>query len=382
MSHMPQLPQDVTNQYDPAAVRRKLDVEFASIYRPLQQSEWTYSHHPHIACFQNKLYAIWSGGRVNEDDTGQRILLSVSTDFYTWSPPIPLIDSLMGKHSELVLTAGGLHTVGDERLIAYFGQYEYKPSYLAHGERTAADEGHMDVCLRAVTSTDGIIWSEPLDMQLPIVPNHGPVALSSGRLILSGNVMFPYTDHPYGLTGWRKAGIYAADMEDVICDDSEAIHKVQRQMGWPAMLCEGSLYELKDGTVRMMLRSNTTRLWASDSYDGGATWAPPVETRFTDNCTKFHFGRLPDGRYYYVGCPDPAPKWRRNPLVLSLSTDGSTFDCHYILGDTSFEAAFPGLHKGGNYGYPHSLVQDGYLYVIFSIQKERIAVIRTSLGQL
>ncbi|MFD0716153.1 exo-alpha-sialidase [Paenibacillus sp. GCM10027626] len=372
----------ITNCYDPTAVRPKLNVEFVSLYSPVLESEWTFSHHPHIAFFQKKLYAIWSNGRMNEDDMGQRVLISVSGDFYNWSAPVPLVDSLMGKHSELVLTAAGFHCFNDERLVAYFGQYEYKPEYLEKGERKPVDEGHMETCLRAVTSSDGKVWSTPLDLHVPIVPNHGPAALSSGRLIISGNTMFPYTDDPSGLAGWKKTGIYPESMADEIYDDSESFRKVKERMAWAAGLCEGSFYEMGDGTVRMLLRSNTERLWVTESRDGGETWTSPEVTGFTDNCTKFHFGRLPDGRYYYVGCPDPVPIGRRNPLVLSLSADGNMFDRHYILGDESFGQKFPGLHKGGDYGYPHSLIHDGYLYIIFSIQKERVAVIRTAIEGL
>ncbi|GGD82425.1 sialidase family protein [Paenibacillus nasutitermitis] len=370
----------ITNRYDPAAERPKLDVECMDLYTPVHESDWKYSHHPHLAYFQGKLYAIWSNGRVNEDDLGQRVLLSVSDDFRSWSEPVPLVDSLMGKHSELVLTAAGFHQTCDERLVAYFGQYEYKPEVIQNGRRTPGDEGHMDTCLRAVTTADGAVWTPPLDMNLPIVPNHGPSALSSGRLVISGNIMFPYTDDPSGLAGWKQAGIYPSDMEGGIRDDSESFRSVKERMDWPVGLCEGSMYELDDGTIRMLLRSNADKLWATESRDGGASWTPPAETDFTDNWTKFHFGRLPDGRYYYVGCPDPKPRGRRNPLVLSLSADGNVFDRHFILGNDSFEPKFPGMHKGGDYGYPHSLVHDGFLYVIFSIRKERVAVIRVRLG--
>ena len=87
-------------------------------------------------------------------------------------------------------------------------------------------------------------------------------------------------------------------------------------------------------------------------------------------------------RYYYVGCPDPEPRWGRNTLVLSLSGDGAAFDRHYVLGDDRYEIEFPGMCKGGDYGYPHTLYKDGYLYVIYSAGKERIHVLRTAADRL
>ncbi len=48
------------------------------------------------------------------------------------------------------------------------------------------------------------------------------------------------------------------------------------------------------------------KLWLTESKYDGATWGKPVETTFTDNDSKFHFGRLPNGKFYYVGIPDTA----------------------------------------------------------------------------
>jgi hypothetical protein len=371
----------ITNNYDPEQARPQLPTELVQIYEPLTEQDWSYSHHPSITWFKGKFYAIWSNGRVHEDDLGQRVLMSTSEDFYHWTKPAPLVDSLMGNSSELVLTAAGFHQ-HEGTLVAYFGQYEYVQDNVRDGTFVRIGTGHMDTRLRAVTTMDGEHWSEPLEMHVPIVPNHGPQRTASGRLIISGNVMFPYTEDPAGLTGWQTAGIYDPDRHDQIWDDSEFFQTVAQTMGWPVKLCEGSFYESDDHVLHMLLRSGTEKLWVAESSDDGASWSTPRETEFTDNVTKFHFGRLPDGRFYYVGCPDPQPKGARNPLVLSISEDGMRFDRHFILGNTRFEKRFEGRHKGGVYGYPHSMIHEGYLYVVFSIWKEGLAVIRTNLAEL
>ena len=116
--------------------------------------------------------------------------------------------------------------------------------------------------------------------------------------------------------------------------------------GWPAALCEGSFYQTDDGVLHMLLRNtargNDCRLWLTESRDNGATWSTPVETDFSDTNAKFHFGRLPDGRFYYVGNPVGGG---RTPLVLSLSRDGVRFDQHFILGDTHYERRRPGRRQ-------------------------------------
>ena len=75
------------------------------------------------------------------------------------------------------------------------------------------------------------------------------------------------------------------------------------------------------------------------------------------------------------------PMWHRTPLVLSLSHDGVHFNQHYILAEahrdtpkTSDEYGYP--------AYPHSIVHDGYLYVIVSRDKNKIEVLRVALNEL
>ncbi|HEY9075758.1 MAG TPA: exo-alpha-sialidase [Anaerolineaceae bacterium] len=369
----------ITNCYDPTRRREKLPVERAWLYTP--QKEWTYSHHASITFFKGKFYAIWSNGREHEDYPGQRVLIASSSDFTSWSEPKPLVGPLAGEHSELVLTAAGFHQ-SHGRLVAYFGAYEYKIEAVQRGIHVGHD--HMDTCLWALTTEDGEHWSQPLNMHLPIVPNHGPQPTCSGRLIISGNISFPYSDDPTGLSGWKMTGIYPPEMADTIYDDAESFWIVQARQGWPAGLCEGSFYQTDDGILHMLLRTTgpgyAGKLWQTESHDDGATWQPPQESDFTDNNTKFHLGRLPDGRFYHVGSPDPLPRGARNPLVISLSRDGQRFEQAAILADEEYTMVRPGLHKGGLYGYPHTLLQGGYLYVIYSLRKEAVQVLRVALG--
>ncbi|TMV46868.1 hypothetical protein FE783_24840 [Paenibacillus mesophilus] len=358
--------------------RPKLHVETVSIYKPAGEFAWSYSHHAHLAFFKGSYYAIWSNGKVNEDDVGQRVLMAVSDDFLHWSTPRPLIDTTRGVHSDLVLTAAGFHQ-HEGTLVAYYGQYEYKPEHLENGSRKAGDKGHMNTSLYAVTTTDGTSWSEPIPMHVPIIPNHGPQPTQSGRLIISGNIMFPYSDDRSGLTGWTPSGLYPPEMAATICDDSESFWLVKEARGWPVGLCEGSFYQTEEGILHMLLRSNSRKLWVTRSADDGASWSHPMPTEFTDNNSKFHFGRLPDGTIYYVGTPDPEPRGSRNPLVLSLSRDGIRFDRHFILKNEPGERSYPGMYKGGDYGYPHTLVHDGYLHVIYSVCKESVSALRVPI---
>jgi hypothetical protein len=82
---------------------RRLSVERVWIYRP--QTAWFYSHHPSLAFFKGRYYAIWSNGRRDEDAPGQRVLIASSEDFQHWTEPAPLLETQPGQHGERVLTA-------------------------------------------------------------------------------------------------------------------------------------------------------------------------------------------------------------------------------------------------------------------------------------
>ena len=52
------------------------------------------------------------------------------------------------------------------------------------------------------------------------------------------------------------------------------------------------------------------------------------------------------------------------------------------MADETYEMMVPGRHKNGQYGYPSTMINDGFLYVIISRMKESIEVIRVALDQV
>ncbi len=160
----------ITNNYDPHEKRPKAKIESMFIYRP--EREWTYSHHQSITYYKGRLCAIWANGRVNEDDVGQRVLMATADDFDSWTEPKPLVDSTVGDHSKLVLTAAGFHHY-EGTLTAYIGRYEYRSDYLNGGKRKRGDMGHQDTGLSAVTTSS---TSSP--SRSPKVTAYGPAPTS------------------------------------------------------------------------------------------------------------------------------------------------------------------------------------------------------------
>lgn len=356
---------DIRNNYSKADGLPRLKVERSMVFTA--DNGWLYSHHPSIISFKGKLVAIWSNGLIDEDAPGQRVLFSVSGNFRYWTKPEILASPPKVNDTLTVLTAAGLYQHNDT-LVAYYGEYR-------------KDRTHTKLWARY--TTDAKHWSDPIDMHIPLVPNHGPQALKSGSLIISGNFSFPYSDEPSGLSGWKMSSFYPDTLYTQ--DNPAAFYAPAKALRLPP-LCEGAFYQTDDEVIHMLLRVTGKgwkgRLWLTESKDNGEGWTKPVETAFSDNDSKFHFGRLPDKRFYYVGIPDTLHHYDRNPLVLALSADGKYFDKQYIIADELYQLKKPGLWKGGQYGYPHTALHDGYMYVIISRQKESIEVIRFKTDQL
>jgi hypothetical protein len=362
----------IHNRYIPDTALPRLHIERAMIYAPT--SSWLYNHHASITKFKGRLIACWSDGMKDEDAPGQRVVIASSKDFFHWSAPQALATpAIYSGDTANVLTAAGFHSFGDT-LVAYYGSYSPKRQHTR---------------LWARISTDGARWSAPLDMKVPVNPNHGPQRAGK-RLIISGNFTFPYTDDPRGLSGWTMSTFYpdtvwAGPHPPPYEDNPATFYAPAARCGLPP-LCEGAYFQTPDSVLHMLLRVTGKgwkgRLWLTESSDHAAHWSFPVETAFTDNDSKFHFGKLPDGRYYYVGIPDTLHHYARTPLVLSTSKDGKYFDHSYLIADEPYTLKKEGLWKGGQYGYPHTLIDNGYLYIIISRQKEAIELIRLPLSQL
>lgn len=365
-------------RYPKLAHREKLPTRQVQLSFPRPGAEYT--HHSSICRFGERFYAIWSGGFIGEDEIGQHVMMSASDDGLHWEEPRPLIIPADVQSPQGLLFAGGLYSHAG-RLVAYFG-------HVIDDVQLGLAEGAIrcrDIYWGYVTTEDGVNWSAPVRTELAFVPNHGPQMTSSGRLIACGNIMFPYSDDLTGTGVFQPAGIYG----DLFRpgeerDDPDIIHTVTPARGWDChLICEGSFYEMDDGTLRMLLRSNSGCLWLTESRDGGGHWSDPAATEFPDEGSKFHCGRLPDGRYYVVSNATPGGFSGRRQLVISLSRDGECFDQQYILRDEPVTPQFTaGRWKGGTFAYPHTLVWEGKMYIIYSVNKERIEVTILELQDL
>ena len=116
---------------------RKLQSDIGVVYSP-DAGSYTYSHHPSITFFRGKFLVIWSNGKVNEDDCGQRVMIAESDDGLHWEHLRPAVTPEMLGDPLKVLTPGGFHVDGD-RLCLYYGSYNYKSTSVRDGTRVSPD---------------------------------------------------------------------------------------------------------------------------------------------------------------------------------------------------------------------------------------------------
>ena len=108
-----------------------------------------------------------------------------------------------------------------------------------------------------------------------------------------------------------------------------------------------------------------------------------MPTNFLDSTARFSAGNLPNGTAFVINNPGAKRNPRiRNPLTLALSSDGITFDRGFIIRGGPTSMRFEGIHKLDGWQYPSAVTWQGYLYIVYSINKEDVGVTRVALEKL
>lgn len=346
-----------------------------------------YSHQAQLTSHGSRLYATWSLGIRDEEAPGQRMVIAESDDLgRTWSQPVTVAPSNPGRFADSVVVSSGVR-IHDGSLIAYYGEWERDQAGLNPDGTRNTDAGvrnMLHVRTEARLSHDGgRTWSESR-LILPRLANYfPPAAIRGGRLIFPGNLTYPYTDDATGLTGWQRAA--PAGIPDDYVDIFYSMRQGGQLLNIAEHYSEACFFQTDDNVIHMLLRcENGECLGVTESHDNGLSWSLPRVTFFTDNTCRAHGGRLPDGRFFVLSCPVPTNRHRaRSPMVLAVSNDGVTFDRHFVLGEEpESEPRMPGLYKHGRYGYPYLHIVGDLAFVIYSINKEDIAVGRFDVTHL
>ncbi|MBM4438167.1 MAG: exo-alpha-sialidase [Actinobacteria bacterium] len=329
--------------------------EHAVVYRAADDSP-KYAHHAQIAWFNDHLYAMWSAEPRDEDAAGQHVVYSRSADGLHWSPPAVLAEDPDGPDGPLRRTAGGWWVQG-ETLTGFFS------TFAGYG----ATKWSARMSLEARRSRDGSTWGPVEPLVDGFLINEPPRALASGRLLMTGEdsngkSRLLSTDDPSALAGWSDGDVPSL--------------RAPKQPNEPTWIPR------PDGSVLMLFRDDnrSRHLFAARSTDGGATWSSPERTVVPDATAKARGGSLPDGSVFLIS--NPSQRFGRIPLAISLSADGVTFARAFAVRWEATARRYEGLHKQPGYQYPGAAVWHEHLYVIYSINKEDVAVTRIPLAAL
>ncbi len=292
----------------------------------------TFNHIPQLAVHDSTFYLAWNNHARDEDAIGQRILGSRSGDGLHWSPaeewlpPVP--DHFL--------------TILPMRFAPSWQTLDGRLYLIASLFSRGGARGYRGEVAREVLPAGGL----------------GPVESLAGR------------QHPLLV----QRGSWAPSLEpEPSCVTWSAADGCR--------LIERTTYQRPDGVWVALARQAgpACLLYAALSRDDGRTWSPFYRTNIPDSPSLTTAGRLPDGRIVLVHSPVARV---RDPLVLSLSSDGIVFDQTVALRHGALPVRVAGGHKQSGFQYPSAVVHNGSLWVAYAIGKEDIAVARVALAAL
>lgn len=310
--------------------------------------------HNYLTRHDGRFWAMWSDGPGIEDRVGQKVRYATSPDGLNWSKPEDLTPDPPGSGpgSPYFNTRSEF---GFRYIARGFWQREGELLALVSLDEAAGFFG-KSLELRAFRHRDESGWEDAGRVFANAINNFPPVRMQSGEWMMSRRM------HDYSESGvhFLVGGVESLD-------------------AWKSFPVLGSSSELKaeepdwwilpDRSLAAVFRDNRRSgfLYRSVSGDDGRSWSKPVKTNFPDATSKVCGLRLKDGRHVLVSNPDPK---RRDPLVLSVSSDGWVFTkMLHLIG-------------GRHVDYPHVIEHDGALFIAFSGGKQSVEVMRVSLRDM
>ena len=204
------------------------------------------------------------------------------------------------------------------------------------------------------TSDFGQTWTEPRELvEGDVDGGRGPVKnkpifTREGRLLAPASVE--------NVKPWRAF----VDIFDG-CEWQKS--EIPTREGDGVSLIQPTLFELKDGSLGALMRSDGERVYISRSYDGGLSWSEARPTELPNNnsgidCTIGKNGEL------FVVCNPVGKNWGvRTPLSVYSSRDGGESFEHLVDLETA----------EGEYSYPAMISVGNGIAVSYTHKRERVA---------
>lgn len=222
---------------------------------------------------------------------------------------------------------------------------------------------------------EGNTFTKPQELVADDIGGRGPVKNKAIRLMdgtvlapasLEGNTWDAFVDiSKDDCKTWEKSELVPLHRS------SFDIHMVDRPYDKQYIYGKGAiqptLWQDETGEVHMFLRTTSSRIFQSDSLDGGRTWCTAYDTGLPNNNSGIDLVKLMDGKIALVYNPrENLPgyyKGPRTPLVVSVSDDnGKTFTEWKVL-----------ENQRGNYCYPAVICNDKReIMITYTWNRERI----------
>lgn len=204
-----------------------------------------------------------------------------------------------------------------------------------------------------------------------------PIRLKSGRVLAPASLEGPLWDAFVDISDddchtWRMSNLVpirrvqlgaGSSMNNDVVD-----RPYNRQYCFGKGLIQPTLWEDTEGAVHMLCRTTSSRIFRSDSLDGGETWCVAYDTGLPNNNSGLDLAQLSDGRLVLAYNPrENLPgyyKGPRTPLAIAVSCDnGETFEIVKTLED-----------QPGNYCYPSIIVgRNDEILVTYTWNRLRVA---------
>lgn len=341
------------------------DAEHAMVWQPESKEEGAYNHYACLIFYKGKFFGMWGNHPLGEDAPGQRVLFSISDSWGKWRKPNEIFAApgpIKSKSEE------GIHLKPDRWVIV--DDLLYAVTYV-HGA------GRYPIA-RSVTESGTLgepflLKDLPKKASLPIYMTQTKVPEPIASKILN----------------WYKQN----DQVSWWADKNEGVN---RKGVDGSQLIEAFSYRGKDDGLVLMLRNwgtpsnpvHNNRIYVSFKK-GDGQWGAPYPTDIPDSPTRGQAMRLEDGTILLIGSQnapvfDEALYLDRDPITVSISKDGYIFDRVYVLRTASPKKfRFSGVRgRNPGYAYSSSVVHNGWLYTMYSIGKEDMAITKVPLKEI
>ncbi len=298
---------------------------------------WTWYHGTSIEFHKGKLYASWAANDKSENQPGEVVLVSESSDSgKTWSEAKVLAPG-DGKGGTEYSNSHGTLLSHDGKLWGFFQHWAGGWDNPLATEAFLLNEETGEWESQGVVARQG--W--PLDR---------PKKTADGNWVMGVS----------GFKMWRP-GAMVSDGDNLLKWDTVAI-PTEGEMRFP----ETSL--IVDGNnVWSISRWGSDSPMVSTSSDGGRTWAMAQRGNLPMAGSKPDSGTLSTGQWFIViNMKD------RDALIIAVGKPGEhgvskLYKVRY--GSPPMEFGYDGPSHPGEYAYPYSVEHDGKLYVTYSVNK-------------